>query len=696
MNYSIFLVDSSRQRLYVGAKNAIFSLSLTSVTRNFLKIEWIVSNDKHMSCTSKGKREIDCQNYIRILEFWNSTHLFVCGTYAFDPQCTYIRLLDFAMGSVHREFQMESGRWKCPFEPGQSVTATLADGVLYAATVNNFLGTESIISRTMGPTEKRVRTVPSVEWLNDPTFVASAFIRESESSNDDDKLYFFFTETARDFDFYLPVRVPRVARVCKGDLGGLKTLQKKWTTFLKAHLYCSHGDKMVFDEVQDVYTLQATTGDDTSITFYGVFSARWDDRSVSAVCAYTTQSIHRVLQGKFKDYNRASCKWTAFSGKIPEPRPGSCISKELSKNGFSSMNLSDAVLTFIRDHPLMEQKVKPIGNRALLVMRDTLYSKIVVRRVNTTNGRSTDVFYLGTGSGHLHKAVSDGAQAHVIEDNVVFSDGQKVLSIALEKDFVYVGASSGVVQLPAATCGRYSSCQACVLARDPTCGWNEGQGECMESGKRPTEGEFLQYDPAQKILCLQSKDSPQTKVLHMVNGSTVFLPCVPVSAWSLCQWTTPPGSLSNELKGHGLQVTVTKDSLGEYKCRCVEGEVEVHSISYSLELPASHDSRMSHTGLTYLLMFVVLCAGFILSLLFCYFKNKIGLRFRSRRQAEREKPCQASSDEIRPLAVGVRNGPGMNGTGEKEGAFSHMGTEANGMPTRGTISIISCQDETSI
>lgn len=52
----------------------------------------------------------------------------------------------------------------------------------------------------------------------DPEFVSSAFIQEDEKNNptgEDDKIYFFFTEVAKEYDLYTKVKVPRVARVCK-------------------------------------------------------------------------------------------------------------------------------------------------------------------------------------------------------------------------------------------------------------------------------------------------------------------------------------------------------------------------------------------------------------------------------------------------------------------------------------------------
>lgn len=34
--------------------------------------------------------QTECFNFIRVLVALNQTHLYVCGTYAFSPACTYI------------------------------------------------------------------------------------------------------------------------------------------------------------------------------------------------------------------------------------------------------------------------------------------------------------------------------------------------------------------------------------------------------------------------------------------------------------------------------------------------------------------------------------------------------------------------------------------------------------------------------
>lgn len=32
----------------------------------------------------------ECGNFIRLIEPWNRTHLYVCGTGAYNPVCTYV------------------------------------------------------------------------------------------------------------------------------------------------------------------------------------------------------------------------------------------------------------------------------------------------------------------------------------------------------------------------------------------------------------------------------------------------------------------------------------------------------------------------------------------------------------------------------------------------------------------------------
>lgn len=48
-----------------------------------------------------------------------------------------------------------------------------------------------------------------------------------------------------------------------------------------------------------------------------------------------------------------------------------------------------------------------------------------------------------------------------------------------DKSFIYAGSNSGVVQAPVAFCGKHSTCEDCVLARDPYCAWSPARMACV-------------------------------------------------------------------------------------------------------------------------------------------------------------------------------------------------------------------------
>ncbi|XP_028940576.1 semaphorin-4C, partial [Antrostomus carolinensis] len=95
----------------------------------------------------------------------------------------------------------EDGKGKCPYDPTKGHTGLIVDGELYSATFNNFLGTEPVILRNLGP-HYSMKTEYLTSWLNEPHFVASAYVQESAASStgDDDKVYFFFSERAVEGD----------------------------------------------------------------------------------------------------------------------------------------------------------------------------------------------------------------------------------------------------------------------------------------------------------------------------------------------------------------------------------------------------------------------------------------------------------------------------------------------------------------
>lgn len=61
---------------------------MQSVPRVFTVDQASVLISNNFSCLSFLQTE--CFNYIRFLQSYNHTHLYTCGTYAFQPKCTYV------------------------------------------------------------------------------------------------------------------------------------------------------------------------------------------------------------------------------------------------------------------------------------------------------------------------------------------------------------------------------------------------------------------------------------------------------------------------------------------------------------------------------------------------------------------------------------------------------------------------------
>ncbi|XP_031215412.1 semaphorin-4D isoform X3 [Mastomys coucha] len=482
-NYSALLMSEDKGTLYVGAREAVFAVNALDVSEKQHEVYWKVSEDKKSKCAEKGKsKQTECLNYIRVLQPLSSTSLYVCGTNAFQPTCDHLNLTSFKFLG-----KSEDGKGRCPFDPAHSYTSVMVGGELYSGTSYNFLGSEPIISRNSS--HSPLRTEYAIPWLNEPNFVFADVVQKSPDGpeGDDDKVYFFFTEVSVEYEFVFKLMIPRVARVCKGDQGGLRTLQKKWTSFLKARLICSRPDSgLVFNILQDVFVLRAQGLKEP--VFYAVFTPQLNNVGLSAVCAYTLATVEAVFsRGKYMQsatVEQSHTKWVRYNGPVPTPRPGACIDSEArAANYTSSLNLPDKTLQFVKDHPLMDDSVTPIDNRPKLIKKDVNYTQIVVDRTQALDGTFYDVMFISTDRGALHKAVILSKEVHVVEETQLFQDFEPVLTLLLSskkgRKFVYAGSNSGVVQAPLAFCRKHGSCEDCVLARDPYCAWNPDIKACV-------------------------------------------------------------------------------------------------------------------------------------------------------------------------------------------------------------------------
>uniref|UniRef100_A0A2I3H8A8 Semaphorin-4A n=1 Tax=Nomascus leucogenys TaxID=61853 RepID=A0A2I3H8A8_NOMLE len=472
------------------------------------------------------------------------------------------------------EDKVMEGKGQSPFDPAHKHTAVLVDGMLYSGTMNNFLGSEPILMRTLG-SQPVLKTDNFLRWLHhDASFVAA--IPSTQV------VYFFFEETASEFDFFERLHTSRVARVCKNDVGGEKLLQKKWTTFLKAQLLCSQPGQLPFNVIRHAVLLPADSP--TAPHIYAVFTSQWQvgrTRS-SAICAFSLLDIERVFKGKYKELNKETSRWTTYRGPETNPRPGSC----------SVGPSSDKALTFMKDHFLMDEQV--VGT-PLLVKSDVEYTRLAVETAQGLDGHSHLVMYLGTTTGSLHKPVVSGdSSAHLVEEIQLFDpEPVRNLQLAPTQGAVFVGFSGGVWRVPRANCSVYESCVDCVLARDPHCAWDPASRTCcllsapnLNSWKQDMERGNPEWacasGPMSRSLRPQSRPQIIKEVLAVPN-SILELPCPHLSALASYYWSHGPAAVpeASSTVYNGSLLLIVQDGVGGlYQCWATENGFSYPVISY--------------------------------------------------------------------------------------------------------------------
>uniref|UniRef100_A0A8P4KQH9 Sema domain, immunoglobulin domain (Ig), short basic domain, secreted, (semaphorin) 3Fb n=1 Tax=Dicentrarchus labrax TaxID=13489 RepID=A0A8P4KQH9_DICLA len=562
-DYRILRMDEDHDRMYVGSKDHILSLDLHDINKDphivrpfpcpaslYPKV-W-------MECLVSGKdANEECANFIRLIEPWNRTQLYICGTGAYNPVCTFVNRGRKPQEEIfHLEpGKVESGKGKCSYDPKLNSVSALINGELYAGVYVDFMGTDSAIFRTLG-TKTAMRTDQyNSRWLNDPTFIHVHLIPDSAERNDD-KLYFFFREKSSEMG-QSPVTQSRIGRICLNDDGGHCCLVNKWSTFLKARLICSvpgaDGMETHFDELRDVYI--QPTQDTKNPVIYGVFSVSGSVFKGSAVCVYSMADIRMVFNGPFAHKEGPNYQWVAYTGKIPYPRPGTCPGGTFTPNMKSTKDYPDEVINFMRNHPAMYNAVYPVHKRPLVVRTNVDYefTTITVDQVTAADG-NYEVLFLGTDKGTVQKVIvlpRDDLQTEelVLEEVEVF----KVTSLSIvynaifhpppsQQQQLYVSSVVGLTQLALHRCDVYGeACADCCLARDPYCAWDgKSCSRYSASQKRRSRRQDVKYgNPIRQCRGFNSNGKmPNTleMVQYGVEGSSTFLECQARSPHAVIKW----------------------------------------------------------------------------------------------------------------------------------------------------------------
>ncbi|XP_026775591.3 semaphorin-7A [Pangasianodon hypophthalmus] len=439
VSHTVFCLQHGSENLLLGQLNSVLELNDGGVVENF-------------TLTDNGDDFCDgssCEIVITVIEEFQDW-LFICGTNGRQPTCWKLDPRKNNRSLVVVESIDGSGI--SPYKYSQNSLSLVVDGDLYAAAPLYLDGTSLHFRRQAGSQNKLWMYDP---WITEPTFI-SAFVASRPEDPLNEKIYVLFREKNSDSSPEADPWISRVARVCKIDKGGPKRFfQNIWTSFLKARLVCAiPGESLYFNRLQDIFVLHSDNWKESLV--YALFSSSWN---ATAVCIYSLAELDDIFEkSSFKGYNE----------DIPNPRPGTCVG--------DSRSLPTPTIRIVRNHPEMTDWVHPIQKHAPFYISNNNYTKIAVDRVQASDEKMYNVLLLATDTGTIHKILEHDSKAFIISETSLCSGAAPVLSMKLhsEKRKLFVGYPGQMSVLDLQACQDYNtSCEDCVLARDPYCAWTE-------------------------------------------------------------------------------------------------------------------------------------------------------------------------------------------------------------------------------
>ncbi|XP_029282393.1 semaphorin-7A [Cottoperca gobio] len=413
------------------------------------------------------------------------------------------------------------------------------------------------------------------------------------------KVFAFYKEKNRDTELFSEMWLPFVSRVCMRDRGGPKnTLQCSWTSQMSARLFCGDPEsRQHFSELVDVAPVEAGGWQDTRV--YALFRNEW---GMSAVCVYTIQDIEHIFNT------------SPFKGKDKQhSRSRACVT--------DSTALHVEVLKMIEKNSEMEEYVRPMHRSGPILFNHHRYTHIYVERSPDRNNNHT-VLFLSLNNGGIHKVMQNKSLTFVIAEYQPFNHRAHILSIALQTSSrkLYVNSGSELVQLDVENCAQYgNSCEECVLARDPYCGWNSTHctphtqytlqdatqanlALCVSPSKVQLSGKVNRFSS-------EAHADEAMGIITLPPHSEYFLQCPVSSRHAQYTWRHLESNTScspTEQLGLHLIVSMSPEQEGTYTCVSEEMGYSRVRAQYQLQLESRAAGRTARPPVLLCLMAVLL------------------------------------------------------------------------------------------
>ncbi|XP_076331482.1 plexin-B-like isoform X1 [Tachypleus tridentatus] len=342
--------------------------------------------------------------------------------------------------------------------------------------------------------------------------------------------------------------ITRLARICASDAG--------YNSYTEVTLQCVGSDGTEFNLLQDATVgpagsdlataLQIDTGSNVLI---GVFATSADHTSASsppsALCVYSlaeieqrfTENIHMCYNGSVlarnMDYIAGSIE------NCPEPGKGGNIFSFCTE----TLKLNGTV---------------PISSTAVAI-----FPNVTLTAVTSATTAKHTVAFVGTDTGYLKKIlINNGEDADEFEEVAVDPGNPVIADLHLDtiEQFVYVASPYKLTKARIEQCQQYNSCELCLKARNPYCGWCSLEKRCTVTSacQNATSG-FSDSSPrwlslnTQQCIDVQAVKPEQLPVTSMIMVELVInqLPNLPFGAHYLCVFGNS-ATIRAQVTGTGL------------------------------------------------------------------------------------------------------------------------------------------------
>ncbi|KAL3853671.1 hypothetical protein ACJMK2_017194 [Sinanodonta woodiana] len=267
----------------------------------------------------------------------------------------------------------------------------------------------------------------------------------------------------------------RIIRLCSED--------KYFRSYVELPLECLTDSLIPHNEAHSAHMEQQTA------MLFVTFSGRHGD---SAVCVYNIYDI----DSHFDDAVRDCYHGNGLIGPPHIHRRQSCMTTSAAPDYCAQSDVSEAF-------PSIEG-TNPIYQSAIAVFPSTILTSVLTH----AQGEYT-IVYLGTNQGFIKKLVLSPGSHVVMVGDLVVEDGQpirKQMFLSHDGRELYAMTRSKLVLVDTNHCEERSSCDLCMVAMDPICGWCVLDNKCSSLEDCPKGSVKPHWLQAGRGGCVQMQD----------------------------------------------------------------------------------------------------------------------------------------------------------------------------------------------